>query len=100
MKYLIKTTWYYIEIGWAKLLLLFNIRRSTSPIPKNTPYCYIMDGEKNIKRPIDGYWIIPCKYYRHMKGHNAGCIYVGFIGFDSCLGDQCKICGVNIGYDE
>ena len=35
-----------------------------------------------------------------MKGHNAGCIYVGFIGFDSCLGDQCKICGVNIGYDE
>ena len=96
MKYRLKVLWYYIEIGWAKLLLLFGIRKSTAPIPKGTPYCYVWDEEKNKSEPIDGYWIKPCKYYRGMKGQcDAGCTYVGFIGFDVCLGDQCKICGVS-----
>ena len=49
----------------------------------------------NQKEPINGYWIKPCKYYRSMKGHSAACTYVGFIGFNPCLGDQCKICGVD-----
>jgi hypothetical protein len=25
----------------------------------------------------------------------VACIYVGFYGFDFCLYDQCKICGIN-----
>ena len=100
LKYRIKILWYYIEIGYAKLLRLFNIRRKTSPIPKGTPYCYVLDDERNKTEPIDGYWIKPCKYYRSMKGYSAACTYVGFIGFDLCLGDQCKICGVDKGYND
>jgi hypothetical protein len=30
----------------------------------------------------------------------VACIYVGFYGFDFCLYDQCKICGVNDEIDE
>jgi len=100
IKYKIKVAWYYIEVGYAKLLRLFNVRRSISPIPKGTPYCYVWDEERNKKEPINGYWIKPCKYYRSMKGSSAACTYVGFIGFDPCLGDQCKICGVNDGLDD
>ena len=100
MEYKIKLLRYYVEIVYTKLLRLFNVRRSTSPIPKGTPYCYVRDDERNKKEPIDGYWIKPCKYYRNMKGYNAACTYVGFIGFDPCLGDQCKICGVDYGYDD
>lgn len=99
MKYKIKLLWYYVEIGYAKLLHLFNVSRSTSPIPRGQ-YCYVWDDERNKKEPIDGYWIKPCKYYRSMKGHSAACTYVGFIGFSPCLGDQCKICGVNDEIDE
>ena len=98
MEYKIKLLRYYVEIVYTKLLRLFNVRRSTSPIPKGTPYCYVRDDERNKKEPIDGYWIKPCKYYRNMKGYNAACTYVGFIGFDPCLGDQCKICGVDDGF--
>ncbi len=100
MKYKIKVLWYYIEIGFAKLLRLFNIKRSTKPIPKETAYCYIIDEEKNKKEPIDGYWIKPCKYYRAMEEQSyGGCTYVGFIGFDPLLGDQCKICNVETGFE-
>lgn len=100
MEYKIKLLRYYVEIVYTKLLRLFNVRRSTAPIPKGTPYCYVRDDERNKKEPIDGYWIKPCKYYRNMKGYNAACTYVGFIGFDPCLGDQCKICGVDYGHDD
>ena len=41
-----------------------------------------------------GYHIKPCKYYRYIdKKGNRACTYTGFIGFDACLYDQCKICG-------
>lgn len=95
MKYKLKVLWYYLEVVYVKLLHIFNIKRTTSPIPKDTPYCYVWDEEKNKKEPINGYWIKPCKYYRNMKGDKAACTYVGFIGWDPSLGDQCKICNID-----
>jgi hypothetical protein len=100
LKYKFTILWYFIEIYSGKLLNLLNIRKDTSVIPKG-PYCYVIDEERNKKEPItDGYWTKNCKYYRSMRGQcNAGCTYVGFIGWDICLGDQCKICGENEGYE-
>ena len=93
--------WCYIEVGFAKLLRFFGIRYSDLPIPKDTLYCYVIDEERNNKEPLEqGYWIKPCKYYRHINNSNAGCVYVGFIGFDPCFADQCKICGVSEDDDE
>lgn len=94
----IKILWVYIEIGYTKLLQLFNIKRSIVPIPKGTPYCYDWDDNQNEKELIDGYSIKPCKYYRGKKGKKVACIYVGYIGYDSSLEDQCKICGVDYEY--
>ena len=94
IKYKIRVIWYYIEIGYTKFQRFFNIRKNTIPIPKDTLYCYDWDNEKNKPNIKKGYWIKPCKYYRSMNGSSAGCTYVGFIGFNPCLGDQCKICGI------
>ena len=83
----------YVEVAYARILCLLRINKSTSPIPEGL-YCYVWDEEKNKKEPINGYWTKPCKYYRSLKRQCfAGCTYVGFIGWDVCLGDQCKICG-------
>lgn len=63
-------------------------------------YCYSIDVERNKKEPCSdgGYYIKHCKYYRSMKKEcYGGCTYVGYIGFDFCLGDQCKICVENDG---
>jgi hypothetical protein len=91
----LKVVWYYIEILYSKILRLLHIKRDTSVIPKGM-YCYVIDRERNIKEPFDGYWIKKCKYYRSLEGELcAGCTYVGVIGWDLLLGDQCKICDVN-----
>ena len=95
--YYIRLSWYFIEIIFTKIQLFFGYRKDKSYIPVGH-YCYEWDEERNKKEPTNGYWILSCKYYRSMKGHYAGCTYVGFIGFDSCLGDQCKVCGEN--YDD
>ena len=85
---------------WTKSMRMFGIRKDSSVIPIGH-YCYTIDEKKNISQPIDGYWIKTCKYYRSMKRQcDAGCTYVGFIGFDPCLGDQCKICGQNYNDQE
>jgi hypothetical protein len=97
MKYRIIIIWYYIEVGWSKFTSWLGFKKDTFVIPRGF-YCYVFDNEKNIKEPHKngGYWIKSCPYYRSMKGQcNAGCTYIGFIGFDPCLGDQCKICGIN-----
>lgn len=95
MKYAIRITWYYIEVGYAKIMRKIGIRKSIKFIPVGH-YCYTIDEDRNKTEPINGYWIKPCKYYRSMKHQmDAGCTYVGFIGFDPCLGDQCKMCGEN-----
>lgn len=85
--------WYRIEIF---LTWNFARKQDTSVIPTGF-YCYTQDYEKNAKESDLGkYWIKPCPYYRQFRGKlEAGCTYVGFAGWDPCLGDQCKICGKN-----
>lgn len=57
-------------------------------------YCYEY-VDRTEKEPADGYWTKPFKYYRSTpKTKGIACTYVGHIGFDVCLYDQCKICGV------
>lgn len=97
--YYLKVAWYFIEVLFTKTQRLFGYKKDTSVIPEGY-YCYVFDNERNKKEPIRGYWIKPCKYYRSMKGHSAACTYVGFIGFDPCLGDQCKMCDKNYPKDE
>ncbi len=79
-----KTIWCYIEIAIAKLMNLF-IKKDTAPIPDGL-YCYKWLGKEKVKM---------CKYYRFVGKEKHACTYVGFIGWDPCLSDQCKICGEN-----
>ena len=102
MKHKLRLLWYYAETRYVKLLRIFGVRRSTSVIPKGQ-YCYVWDEERNTKEPCSdgGYWIKTCKYYRSTtKTGGVACTYTGYYGFDPCLYDQCKICGVNNGIDE
>lgn len=99
LKYWLLQKWYYIEVYYWKLLFLFGVSRSTDGIPEDTVYCYKPDDEKNQTAKNGEYWIKPCKYYRSLNGQlKAGCTYVGFIGDDLLLGDQCKICGEKEGH--
>ena len=93
----LKLIWYYIETRFVLLYLFFGFKRNDKVIPKGM-YCYIIDEERNIKEPCkDGsYWIKKCPYYRSTgKTGGIACTYDGFFGFDLCLYDQCKICGIN-----
>lgn len=66
-------------------------------------YCYEYDEERNTKEPINdgGYWVKTCKYYRSTpKTKGVACTYVGYMGFDPCLYDQCKICGVKDSFES
>jgi len=96
MKTKFKLLWYWVETRYVKLLRLFGVVPNTNPIPDGR-YCYEYDKERNIKEPTDGYWIISCKYYRSTyETGGVACTYLGYMGFDPCLYDQCKICDVNI----
>lgn len=67
-----------------------------SVIPKNTPYCYTIDEERNRKEPLkNGYWVKRCPYSKHLPKGQTACTYVGFSGFDPLHNDQCKICGID-----
>ena len=69
-------------------------------IPKNTHYCYKINYGKLKQYMIEkriGIPVIRCKWYEWLPNDNNGCKYVGFKGFDLCLYDQCKICGVSEG---
>jgi hypothetical protein len=91
----VKLLWYYTETRYTKLLHIFGVERDSSVIPEGM-YCYV-----NEPRADGGYWIKICKYHKctpETKG--IACTYIGFYGFDCCLYDQCKICGVNDGLDE
>jgi hypothetical protein len=85
--------WYWIETMYTKLLHLFGIEHSKEFIP-NGMYCYEYDEKLN-NRPVDGHRIKTCKYYRSTsKTKGIACTYIGYMGFDPCLYDKCKICGV------
>ncbi len=102
MKTKLRLLWYWLETRYAKLLRLFGVVRSTNCIPHGM-YCYEYDEERNTKEPSnDGsYWINTCKYYRSTpKTKGVACTYVGYMGFDPCLYDQCKICGVKDSFEN
>jgi hypothetical protein len=90
----------YIEVYWYRLLYkLFKYELSTDGIPKDTPYCYLPDIERNENARKNGeygvYYTKPCTHYRYLKGQlRGGCVYTGIVGDDLLLGDQCKVCGV------
>lgn len=100
MRTKLRLLWYWFETRYAKLLRLFGVVRSTDCIPDGM-YCYEYDEERNAKEPTDGYWIKTCKYYRSTpKTKGVACTYVGYMGFDPCLYDQCKICGVKDSFEN
>lgn len=97
IKLWIKLLWYYIETRFTKVLNFFGVKKDISLIPDGL-YCYTFDYEKNKNEPCKdgGYWIKTCKYYRSTsETKGIACTYEGYYGFDLCLYDQCKICGVN-----
>lgn len=104
LEYIWLYTIYGIEVLYTKILYLFKIQKSIDPIPKGH-YCYIPDEEKNNNladdEKFDGFYIKTCKYYRSLpKGLHSGCVFIGYIGFEPLLGDQCKICGIKDEYEE
>jgi hypothetical protein len=86
-----KTIAIYAEVLWCKLLRLFHIKKDPSHIPYGV-YCYVPDRSRPEKSGVMP--IKLCKYYRS-SGEKSACTYVGFVGWDPCLNDQCKICDVN-----
>lgn len=61
-------------------------RKLKKKIPKNTPYCYLPDYEKNAKEIGWTYWIKPCPFYQP----GGWCKII-----KDEIEDQCKSCGVN-----
>jgi len=104
IKYRLRIAWYYIEVKYHRIRRYFGKYQDESVIPPGL-YCYVIDEERMKNEPQDnefsGYWIKPCKYYRSMKDQMyGGCTYLGFIGWDALLGDQCKMCSENLGLDD
>lgn len=101
MKKRLLLPWRYVEVLYAKVLNLLRIERDASVIPEGV-YCYVWDDERNEKEPrgIGRYWVKPCPYYRNVGDGVTACTFVGFIGYDPCLSDQCKICSENLGRES
>jgi len=91
----------WIEVMFTKLQLRFNVKKDNKIIPEGL-YCYSYNCDVNTEqsKTIFDMDVNICKYYRWLPGLNAGCTYVGFIGWDPCLGDQCKICSVKYGLNK
>lgn len=71
-----------IECVFTKIQRFFGYKKSIKPIPNNISYCY----DENLKT---------CKYYRMIDNYYNACTFIGYIGDDILLNDQCKICGEN-----
>ena len=89
-----------IEIIWNSIRKLCGHKFDTSVIPEGM-YCYVLDGRSGINDEGNSWQgTKPCPYYRSLNGElHSACTYVGFVGFDLCLGDQCKICNENMPKD-
>ena len=86
----------WIVMLWAKILILFGRKYDESVIPKNIPYCYTPDDEKNKGEYNGVYYVKPCPYYKTLGKTWDGCKFLGVIArCDLLLSDQCKICGIN-----
>lgn len=99
--YPFRMIWYYIEVYFSIILSKLGFKKDKTVIPEGH-YCYTWDDEREKNQPHinGGFWVKTCKYYRNLKRYKAACTYVGYIGWDACLGDQCKICGENYGDDR
>lgn len=86
---MIKKFFIFVVLFTTNIFYSLGIRKSIKPIPDGK-YCYVVDKEN--KKPIDGYWIIPCKYYKKVSENINGCNYLGIITSDIDFKDQCKIC--------
>jgi len=92
----IKAILIHIEIFFIRIFKFFGYNQDLTKIPKGY-YCYTVDNERNKKEHIDGYWFIPCPYFRATRKQGGyGCTLENFVGFDPLLYDQCKICNVNL----
>lgn len=83
---MLKLIWTTIEILYTKALGALYLVKDPRPIPHNTPYCYTIDndGQLNV-----------CKYYRKVNKDKSACTFEGYMGYDVCLHDMCKICGIS-----
>lgn len=62
-------------------------------------YCYSIE---KVCKDNGHIYIKMCPYYHWVNDEHdiIRCDYLDFNGFDACLYDQCKICGINDDYDE
>lgn len=74
------------EVLYAKALGVIGLMKDPRPIPRNTPYCYTIDNEGQLN---------VCPYYRKVNKDKSVCTFEGYIGYDVCLHDMCKICGIS-----
>jgi hypothetical protein len=90
-----------VIILWWKLLRLFGYRENTDVIP-NGHYCYKPDYHKNeATDDFTPYYVIPCKYYKKLGIYDwNGCSYLGIITNDFTFADNCKLCNVNLEWDN
>ena len=85
---------------WAKVLIFFGHEYDESVIPKDIPYCYTPDKEKNVNGYCGVYYVIPCPYYKTLGRDWNGCKFLGIITDDFVFDDQCKMCSVSDGFDN
>jgi hypothetical protein len=86
---------------WAKILIFFGHKYDESVIPRNIPYCYTPDDEKNKDKYTGVYYVKPCPYGKTLGKDWIGCKFLGVIAnWDLLLSDQCKICGISDGIDK
>ena len=88
----------WIIMLWAKVLVFFDHEYDESVIPRDTPYCYTPDKEKNVE--YSGvYYTIPCPYYKTLGIDWNGCKFLGIITNDSIFDDRYKMCSVSDGLE-
>jgi hypothetical protein len=91
--------WFVVLFFRIKRLLGFKFK--TDEI-LNGQYCYVFDGTSGINKKTGYTWYgtKTCPYYKTLYKNKSACLYLGFFGWDLCLNDQCKICGVKNEIDE
>lgn len=86
----------WISILYNNILVYFGKKHNKDVIPKDIPYCYVPDIEKNKNKVANdtSYYIKPCPYYKSLGNDYNGCKYMGIVTDDMTFDDQCKICDV------
>jgi len=87
-----RDVYYYLLIFFIRLLKYFGYKLSSEGIPGGV-YCYSII---RIDTETGHITTKNCPHYKFMSGDNDACTYTGFIGYDCCFADQCKICNTNV----